>query len=56
MSSGRPYTRKTWLNRVRAVSIAVGNPFRGMRRQDLENRSMMVRIVVKPLEGGKSVI
>ncbi len=56
MSSGRPYTRKTWLNKARAVSIAVGRPFRGISRQDFENRSMITSTVVKPSEGGRPVM
>ncbi len=38
-----------------AVSMAVGSPFNGIKRQDLEKRSIMTRIVVKSLEGGRSV-
>ncbi len=35
--------------------MAVGEPFRGIKRHDLENRSMMTRMNVLPSEGGRSV-
>ncbi len=38
-----------------AVSRAVGRSFSGMSLQALENRSTATRMVVKPLEAGKSV-
>ncbi len=56
MSSGIPKYRNTWLNRVSAVSMAVGRPLRGRRRQLLENLSIMTRIHVLPSEGGRSVM
>ncbi len=55
ISSGRPYTLKTWWNRAWAVSMAVGSPLNGIKRQDLEKRSIMTSMVVKWLEGGRSV-
>ncbi len=56
MSSGIPKYRNTWLNRVSAVSMAVGRPLRGRRRQLFENLSTMTRIHVLPSEGGRSVM
>ncbi len=38
-----------------AVTIAVGRFLRGIKRQDLENRSTITRIHVLPFEAGKSV-
>lgn len=35
--------------------MAVGRPFRGTKRQDLEKWSIMTSIAVKPLESGRSV-
>ncbi len=35
--------------------MAVGEPFRGIKGHDLENRSMMTRMNVLPSEGGRSV-
>ncbi len=35
--------------------MAVGSFFKGISRQDLENLSIMMRMVVKPSEGGRSV-
>ncbi len=66
MSSGMPKYRNTWLNRFSAVSMAVGRPLRGRRRQLFkvqgffiylfENLSTMTRIKVLPLDGGRSVM
>ncbi len=38
-----------------AVSRADGNLRSGINLQDLENRSMTIRMVVKPFEGGRLV-
>ncbi len=46
----------TWLNRFSAVSMAVGKPLRGRRRQLFENLSTITRIQVLPLEAGRSVM
>lgn len=35
--------------------MTVGNPCYGSKQQDLEKRSLMTRIVVKSLDGGRSV-
>ncbi len=56
MSSGMRKCRITWLNRFSAVSMAVGRPLRGRRRQLFENLSTMTRIQVLPLEGGRIVM
>jgi len=35
--------------------MAVGRPFIGIRQQDFEKRSMITKIVVNSVDGGRSV-
>lgn len=42
--------RKTWLNNIVAVSMAVGRPFKGTSQQALENWLIATKIVLKPPE------
>lgn len=55
VSSGNPYTRNTWWNSAVAVSMAVGRPFSWTKWQAFEKRSVIIRIVVKLLELGRSL-
>lgn len=53
MYAGIPWRRKTLDTRSSAVSLAESNLGRAIKWTDLEKWSMMVRMAVFPLEGGK---
>lgn len=56
ISSEIPYYLKTELNSSLAVTMAVGRPLRGRRRQVLEKRSMTTSTHVLQSEAGRSVM
>jgi hypothetical protein len=55
MSAGMPCMRKTWDTMSSAVSLAEGSPGSATKWAAFENRSIMVKMVVLPLDGGRPV-
>ena len=50
-----PCMRKTWETMSSAVSLAEGSPGSATKWAAFENRSIMVKMVVLPLDGGRPV-